>query len=141
MEKSLFNKLLFFWLVFHLVAYLSFKLKITPSFEETVNGEKTVNYILTPEYSSKVYLSTNILGVTTKMENMMFPSCENCSYNESDNFYPFHKFTYSVFNQYDSVNGFVGIFGYYGDYEFLLYFIIPLVLLILSKIYKKLFKS
>lgn len=141
MEKSLFNKLIFFWLIFHVVAYLSFKLKITPSFKETVGSEKHVNYILTPQYSNREYLSTDILGITTKMKNMMFPNCESCPYNESDNFYPFHDFTYSVVNQYDSAKGFVGIFGYYGDSEFLLYFIIPVVFLILSFFYKKLFKS
>lgn len=140
MKHSLFKKIAFFWFVIHLAAYLSFKLQWTPSFKHTEGKATIINYVLTPKYTDETYtINDYSKGIITTKKNMMFLDCKKCTYTESDNFYPFHKFTYWWGGSYSPVKGFVGIFGYYGNDEFIVYFIIPLTLWILTLLYRKLF--
>lgn len=140
MKHSFFKKLIFFWLIFHSIAFFSFKFQWTPSFTREEGNNIITNYLLTPKYSEDIfYITSN--RVTTKIENNMFPRCYNCNYNETDNFYPFHKFTYNVNLGYNSEKGFVGIFGFYGNNEFIVYVVIPLIFGLLTLLYRKLFKN
>lgn len=141
MKKATFRKIAFFWLIFHAIAYISFITKWTPSFEDKKGSLTTINYILTPKYSEKINFVTDVNGVQTITENMMFDRCDSCPYIESKNFYPFHKFTYTLYGRYEQQKGFVGIFGYYGNDEFIVYFLIPLILYIIYALYKFIFKS
>jgi len=131
MKHSLFKKIAFFWFIIHLAAYLSFKLQWTPSFKHTEGKVTTINYILTPKYES--YRNGGYVMVDRF-------KCYNCDgYSENLNFYPLHRFTYGWGTPYERTKGFVGIFGYYGNDEFIVYFIIPLALWILTLLYRKLF--
>jgi hypothetical protein len=135
------KKVIFFWSLFHLIGYVSFLTGLTPSFEsEKANGDVNRSYILTPEYSDQVIHSTDINGHFELKKNMMFPNCWECQYNEKDNFWPFHKFTYSVY-QNNVTSGFVGIWGYYGHYEFLFYMGLPFLFLICIWMYRKFIKD
>lgn len=146
MKNKVLKKIAFFWLVFHLIAFLSFKLQWTPAIKIEQNKATIKHYILTPKYERSEYIST-FNNITTKKENMMFSDCTTCRYFESNYFYPFHKFTYYVNNGYYSFQdeyherkGFVGVFGYYGDNEFIIYVIIPVVIYLLTFLYRRLFK-
>ena len=72
---------------------------------------------------------------------MMFPDCSNCTSNEKDNFYPFHSFKYNYYISGRSTSGFVGLWGYYGNYEFFVYIIIPMLIFGLTILYKKIFNT
>jgi len=148
MKNSILKKIAFFWLIFHLIAFISFKLQWTPSFKVESKKTNIVHYILTPKYENDEYTISDINRVETKMKNMMFPDCQTCPYFESNYFYPFHKFTYSINNGYSPYQnefyenkGFVGIFGYYGNNEFIVYVVVPLLMYLLILLYKKLFKT
>lgn len=157
MNYSDFKKLAFFWLIIHTVAFLSFKLQWTPSFttEEKDGSILITNYILTPKYSDGTRTVTLNNGVRKVIENAMFPNCESCDFIESENFYPFHEFNYSIYRtkynynrytgqregQQEATKGFVGIFGYYGNNEYIVYVIIPVIVWLLLLLYKKLFKN
>ncbi len=148
MKNSLLKKFAFFWLIFHLIAFISFKLQWTPSIKIEQNKATITHYILTPKYEKYELVITDFNKITTRKENMMFPDCTSCPYFEANNFYPFHKFTYYINNGYYSVQdeyheqkGFVGIFGYYGNNEFIVYVVIPLLIYLLTLLYKKLFKT
>jgi hypothetical protein len=131
------KKAMFFWTLFHLIGYSSFLTGITPSIElKKSNGDVNRSFIITPEYSNQVIQSTDMFGHSELMKNMMFPDCSNCEYNEQDNFWPFHDFTYGVYNGSET-RGFVGIWGYYGHSEFLFYMCLPLLILICIWIYRK----
>lgn len=134
------KKIIFFWVLFNLIGYLSFLIGFTPSIEsKDQNGNVTRNYLITPKYSNQVIHDTDINGHSEVKRNMMFPDCSNCNYIEKNNFYPFHSFTYSVYRN-NTTKGFVGIWGYYGHYEFLFYMILPLLILGLRLVYNKFIK-
>ncbi len=136
-----FKKILFFWTVFHVFGYVSYLTGLTPSIEKdhskfiTVgyNGERyykgdvVKDFIFTPEYDERYE------------EERLFPDCSNCEYGEKENFWPFHKFTYIVQQGYSTKSGLVGIWGYYGHYEFLFYVVFPFTIILLSFIYQKYF--
>lgn len=111
------KKFLFFWCIFHLIGYVSFLVGITPHFD---NGEDSsgINYIITPEYIPTAY--DNSLQVEEYMEEY--------------NFYPFHRFVEK--NSYQ-VPIFVGVWGYYGHYEFLVYVVLPLLIYLLMIFYRR----
>lgn len=128
MKTITLKKVAFFWIVLNSIAFLSYKLKWNPSFQHKEGINIVTNYILTPKYDP--YTQT------------MFRTCiYNCPYAESENFYPFHEFSYGWGNSYEVNKGFLGIFGYYGYDEFIVYVIIPLLIYLLFLLYKILFKN
>jgi len=128
MIKSLFKKLAFFWIIFHSIAFLSFKLQWTPSIDKKEGVVTRKDYIFTPEYTNNGYLVGS-------------QHCYNCNYKEKTNFYPFHKFTYGWGTSYQKNKGFIGIFGYYGNDEYIVYVIIPVFIYIIFALYRLLFKK
>lgn len=128
MKNTTFRKIIFFWLTFHLIAFISFKLQWTPSFENREGSLTTTDYLLTPKY--------DYYGRLEGSHN-----CFDCNYKEDSHFYPFHKFTYGWGTYHYQSKGFVGIFGYYGNNEFIVYVVIPLLIYLLTLLYRKLFKT
>ena len=141
-KNRFWRKFIFFYLVINLIAYTTFLLKFHPKIE---NEEKETYY---SEYN-KSYNKT----FTTIYDYVLIPDyeilqrCSDCELKESENFYPFHKFSFafgsggydSYFHNYyrNSTKGFVGIFGLYGHTEFFFYVIVPILIYLLSIIYKK----
>ena len=141
-KNRFWRKFIFFYLVINLIAYTTFLLKFHPKIE---NEEKETYY---SEYN-KSYNKT----FTTIYDYVLIPDyeilqrCSDCELKESENFYPFHKFSFafgsggydSYFHNYyrNSTKGFVGIFGFYGHTEFFFYVIVPILIYLLSIIYKK----
>lgn len=129
------RKFIFFYLVFNLIAYTTFLLKFHPKIEniekDGLNITKIYDYIFIPDY-------------------YVLERCSDCELKESENFYPFHKFSFSFgssgydnyyHNYYrDSTEGFVGIFGFYGHTEFVFYVIIPFLIYGLTIVYRKFVK-
>ena len=141
-KNKILNKLIFFWLLFHIVGYLSFLTGFTPNIvSKDSNGNISRNFLITPQYANHTTYSTDINGYTEIRKNMMFPNCSNCKSNEKDNFYPFHSFQYSVYTSGKSSSGFVGLWGYYGNYEFFIYVIFPMLVFALILLYKKIFTT
>ena len=141
-KNRFWRKFIFFYLVINLIAYTTFLLKFHPKIE---NEEKDTYY---SEYN-KSYNKT----FTTIYDYILIPDydvlqrCSDCELKESENFYPFHDFSFSFGSGgYDSYShnyyrndtkGFVGIFGFYGHTEFFFYVIVPILIYLLSIIYKK----
>ncbi len=126
-----FKKFLLFWSIFHICAYLTFILAITPSFKTDENSFEY--FLFTPQYSEEEAHTTDINGRTETIKNYMFES--SSPYIEKENFWPFHNFIFEIYGE--NVNGFVGIWGFYGHYEFFVYMIIPFLILLLSRIYRR----
>ena len=144
-KGNLLRKLIFFYLVLNLFAYSVFLLKFHPkieseekdSFYNEYNQSTTkiftqnYNYILIPDYD-------------------VLQRCSDCDLKESENFYPFHKFSFAFgtvgYDNYNhnyyrnSTKGFVGIVGFYGHTEFVFYVIIPFLIFVLSLVYRKYIK-
>lgn len=136
------RKLIFFYLVFNLFAYTVFLLKFHPKIE---SEEKDSYY--------NEYNKSNTKFFTQNYDYILIPDydvlqrCSDCKFNESENFYPFHKFNFAFgsggydnySNNYyrNSTKGFLGILGFYGHTEFVFYVIIPFLIFGLIKIYKK----
>lgn len=110
-KKALFRKFLFFWVVFNSIGYFSFLADIHPSIEVKY-GKNAVytNYLLTPDCTK---------------------------YEEQEHFYPFHDYFNSGYIGTSVFGSFVGIYGYYGHYEFLLYVVVPLLCIFLVWFYRK----
>ena len=141
-KNRFWRKFIFFYLVINLIAYTIFLLKFHPKIE---NEEKDTYY---SEYN-KSYNKT----FTTIYDYVLIPDyeilqrCSDCELKESENFYPFHKFSFAFgsggYDSYshdyyrNSTKGFVGIFGFYGHTEFFFYVIVPILIYLLSIIYKK----
>ena len=141
-KNRFWRKFIFFYLVINLIAYTTFLLKFHPKIE---NEEKDTYY---SEYN-KSYNKT----FTTIYDYILIPDydvlqrCSDCELKESENFYPFHKFSFAFgsggYDSYshdyyrNSTKGFVGIFGFYGHTEFFFYVIVPILIYLLSIIYKK----
>ena len=141
-KNRFWRKFIFFYLVINLIAYTTFLLKFHPKIE---NEEKETYY---SEYN-KSYNKT----FTTIYDYVLIPDyeilqrCSDCELKESENFYPFHKFSFAFgsggYDSYshdyyrNSTKGFVGIFGFYGHTEFFFYVIVPILIYLLSIIYKK----
>ena len=141
-KNRFWRKFIFFYLVINLIAYTTFLLKFHPKIE---NEEKETYY---SEYN-KSYNKT----FTTIYDYILIPDydvlqrCSDCELKESENFYPFHKFSFAFgsggYDSYshdyyrNSTKGFVGIFGFYGHTEFFFYVIVPILIYLLSIIYKK----
>ena len=132
------KKILFFWTLFHLIGYSSYLTEINPK----IDIDKThYNQFMQRNYNEifRVYL------ITPKYESYGESICCNSqSYSESENFWPIHKFTYGYYGgsgQYDAVEGFIGIFGYYGHSEFMFYVLLPYLILGLIWIYKRFVKN
>ena len=141
-KNRFWRKFIFFYLVINLIAYTTFLLKFHPKIE---NEEKDTYY---SEYN-KSYNKT----FTTIYDYVLIPDyeilqrCSDCELKESENFYPFHKFSFAFgsggYDSYshdyyrNSTKGFVGIFGFYGHTEFFFYVIVPILIYLLSIIYKK----
>lgn len=126
------KKILFFWSVFHILGYLTFITGLTPSIKYDEETPEQYEYFLfTPKYGTPEYIEEDY-------EEKIFPTCSSCNYGEKENFWPFHKFTFSVYGGGETQSGFVGIWGYYGHYEFLFYFVLPYLVLCLMWLYKKL---
>ena len=121
------KKVLFFWSIFHLFGYMTFVVGLTPSIKAKTYSHNYEIFLFTPEY-------TNNLGYLT-----ICPSCYNDGYGEKENFWPFHKFIYSFYN--DSEREFIGIWGYYGHYEFLFYMVLPFLVLCLIWVYRRYIKE
>jgi hypothetical protein len=131
-KNRFWRKFIFFYLVFNLIAYSVFLLKFHPKIDniekDGLNITKIYDYIFIPDY-------------------YVLERCSNCELKESENFYPFHEFSFSFgsggydsyFHNYyrNSTKGFVGIFGFYGHTEFFFYVIVPILIYLLSIIYKK----
>ena len=131
-KNRFWRKFIFFYLVFNLIAYSVFLLKFHPKIDniekDGLNITKIYDYIFIPDY-------------------YVLERCSNCELKESENFYPFHDFSFSFgsggydsyFHNYyrNSTKGFVGIFGFYGHTEFFFYVIVPILIYLLSIIYKK----
>ena len=141
-KNRFWRKFIFFYIILNLIAYSTFLLKFHPKIE---NKEKDTYY---SEYR-KSYNRT----FTTIYDYMLIPDydvlqrCSDCELKESENFYPFHKFSFAFgsggydgySNDYyrNSTKGFVGVFGFYGHTEFFFYVIVPILIYLLSIIYKK----
>ena len=141
-KNRFWRKFIFFYLVINLIAYTIFLLKFHPKIE---NEEKDTYY---SEYN-KSYNKT----FTTIYDYVLIPDyeilqrCSDCELKESEKFYPFHKFSFAFgsggYDSYshdyyrNSTKGFVGIFGFYGHTEFFFYVIVPILIYLLSVIYKK----
>ena len=141
-KNRFWRKFIFFYLVINLIAYTTFLLKFHPKIE---NEEKDTYY---SEYN-KSYNKT----FTTIYDYILIPDydvlqrCSDCELKESENFYPFHKFSFAFgsggYDSYshdyyrNSTKGFVGVFGFYGHTEFFFYVIVPILIYLLSIIYKK----
>ena len=141
-KNRFWRKFIFFYLVINLIAYTTFLLKFHQKIE---NEEKDTYY---SEYN-KSYNKT----FTTIYDYVLIPDyeilqrCSDCELKESENFYPFHKFSFAFgsggYDSYshdyyrNSTKGFVGIFGFYGHTEFFFYVIVPILIYLLSIIYKK----
>ena len=141
-KNRFWRKFIFFYLVINLIAYTTFLLKFHPKIE---NEEKDTYY---SEYN-KSYNKT----FTTIYDYVLIPDyeilqrCSDCELKESENFYPFHKFSFAFgsggYDSYshdyykNSTKGFVGVFGFYGHTEFFFYVIVPILIYLLSIIYKK----
>lgn len=137
-NKNLLKKFIFFYVVANFFAYGVFLLKFNPQIE---NDDKR-------DYQSEY---VNSITLTKSHYFILIPDydvikvCQNCKLKESENFYPFHKFTFNFghSNYYNGTSyhyntkGFVGIFGFYGHTEFVFYIILPIVIYILSMIYKR----
>ena len=131
-KNRFWRKFIFFYLVFNLIAYSVFLLKFHPKIESVEKDGSYIttiyDYVLIPDYD-------------------VLQSCSDCELKESENFYPFHDFSFSFGSGgYDSYShnyyrndtkGFVGIFGFYGHTEFFFYVIVPILIYLLSIIYKK----
>jgi hypothetical protein len=139
------RKFIFFYLVFNLIAYCIFLLKFHPKIE---NEEKNNYY---SEYDKSYNKSfTNIYDYILIPDYDVLQRCSDCELKESENFYPFHKFSFAFgsggYDNYNhnyyrnSTKGFVGIFGFYGHTEFVFYVIIPFLIFGLSAVYRKFVK-
>lgn len=131
-KNRFWRKFIFFYLVFNLIAYSVFLLKFHPKIESVEKDGSYIttiyDYVLIPDYD-------------------VLQRCSDCELKESENFYPFHDFSFSFGSGgYDSYShnyyrndtkGFVGIFGFYGHTEFFFYVIVPILIYLLSIIYKK----
>ena len=105
------KQLLFFWIVFHSIGYLSFLTNFTPVIKSEDRGYYDRSYILTPDYNGHYDI-------------------------EKEHFYPFHKFKGSSYTYNRVYSEFVGVYGYYGHYEYIVYVLFPLFVIGLSWIYK-----
>ena len=127
LSKNL-KKFLFFWIIFHTIAYSCYLFEIQPKSEsETVVKNdvlginlitKHTHYYLVPPSSPYDYLLSTLP-------------------NEKENFYPFHKFVNESWGNGYEYCEFVGVFGYYGNYEYLVYVILPLLTLGMVWVYRK----
>ena len=131
-KNRFWRKFIFFYLVFNLIAYSVFLLKFHPKIEniekDGLNITTIYDYVLIPDYD-------------------VLQRCSDCELKESENFYPFHDFSFSFgsggydsysHNYYrNSTKGFVGIFGFYGHTEFVFYVIIPFLIYGLTIVYRK----
>jgi hypothetical protein len=136
-----FKKVIFFWTIFHLIGYLSYLTEINPSFKSEnshlITGyandfyeyDNSEHFIFTPKY---------LEGYS---EEKLYPNCYNCNYGEKENFWPFHKFIYTVNYGSTWVKGFVGVWGYYGHYEFLFYIVLPSLIFLLIWVYRRFVKD
>ncbi|TDX82263.1 hypothetical protein [Epilithonimonas xixisoli] len=144
-ENRFARKFIFFYLVFNIIAYSTFLLKFHPKFE---NEEKDSYYSDFDKSHNKSF--TQIYDYILIPDYDVLKRCSDCKLEESENFYPFHKFTfafgsggYDNYNQNyyrNSTKGFVGIFGFYGHTEFVFYVIIPFLLYGLTIVYRKFVK-
>ncbi len=130
------KKFIFFWSIFHLLGYTFFLTGFSPSIDSH-NSEK----VITSYNNSSYYRTTDrkdyLFIPNYRYKNDLFPSCSNCEYSEDENFWPFHRFTYSTRAGASYNKGFVGIWGYYGHYEFLFYMVLPFLILSLTWVYQK----
>ena len=130
------KKVLFFWLIINLIAYISFLIGFNPSIDYKDDyGKQHQDYFLTPKYSETIVGVIDLNGNIVE-RHKMFPMCNSCTYSEEENFWPFHKFTYGIYGG-SNIKGFVGVFGFYGHLEFAIYIILPFVIYIFTLIYKK----
>ena len=141
-KNRFWRKFIFFYLVINLIAYTTFLLKFHPKIE---NEEKETYYSDYNKSYNKTF--TTIYDYVLIPDYEILQRCSDCELKESENFYPFHKFSFafgsggydSYFHNYyrNSTKGFVGIFGFYGHTEFFFYVIVPILIYLLSIIYKK----
>lgn len=130
------KKFLFFWTIINIIGYTSFLTGFTPSFKD--NTDNYEFFLLTPRYETHTIGNQEINEIDSR--------CNKCNFSESENFWPFHKFTFTVYQEdwpdYILMDqGFIGIWGYYGHYEFIVYILIPFLFIGLRFIYFKLFSN
>lgn len=117
------QKFLFFWIIFNTIGYVSYLTNWHPMYTNTLRGEGIViyeeYYLVTPDY-------------------IPCPLCD-VNYSPASHFYPFHSFSYKTYKGSYIYNGFIGLWGYYDHQEYIIYVILPLVILLLIYIYKKIF--
>lgn len=119
------QKFLFFWVIFNTIGYVSYLINWHPKYTNTLRGE---GIVISEEY----YLITP--------DEIYCPLCDT-NYSPEANFYPFHSFTFKInYRSYIS-DGFIGIWGYYDHQEYIIYVILPIIILILIYLYKKLFSK
>lgn len=126
------KKIIFFWSIFHLFGYMTFVVGLNPSIkgnEYSSNGYE--HFLFTPKYGCENCADGLKLN----------PDCYNCETGERQNFWPFHKFTYGVREGSWVTGGFVGVWGYYGHYEFLFYMVLPFLVILLVWLYRRFIKE
>lgn len=134
------KKILFFWVLFNLIGYVSYLTDIHPKIDiDKSYQNQHLNYILTPKYNESYYDAS--YDISKEIQTIC---CSSLEYSEQNNIWPFHKFTYEYYTgeTYDTIktiSGFVGIYGYYGHFEFVLYVILPFVFIGIVFLYRKLF--
>jgi len=117
------QKFLFFWVIFNTIGYVSYLIDLHPKYTNTLRGEGIV-------ISEKYYLLTP--------DEIYCPLCDT-NYSPAANFYPFHSFTFKIYYRSYVYDGFIGLWGYYDHKEYIVYVIIPLLILLLIYIYRRLF--
>lgn len=123
-----FKRIIFFWSAFHILGYFFYLTGFNPSIQT-----EEIDYI----NNDKIYYSNYIF---------------NNPYDEGSYFWPFHKFIKDYDVDYDAPiteyteylrannkyrTGFLGVYGYYGHHEFLLYMVLPFLIFGLAWFYKK----
>lgn len=129
-----FKKVLFFWTIFHLIGYTCYLFKIAPVSSGLMYSQDDNNFVKNVKY----YLVPRYVGDNNDSELDVFYTGFGASHmTEIENFYPFHKFTYSWGGYNGNIKVTLGIFGYYGTSEFLVYVVVPYFVLFFAYVYKK----
>lgn len=151
------KKFVFFYLIFNITAYSAFLVNFRP----VIKSQKEYTYY-SKDYKSNIYASTgtfnyiltpgndHLRGINIS-GNVLTDGCNDCSFMESEYFYPFHKFNFEFENDVDqdywtlnytkyTTKIFIGIFGFYDHTEFFFYVILPFLIFVLSIVYKRFIK-
>lgn len=86
-------------------------------------------------YDTRVKYELMDGGLTT-IHTHYYLTPDATSQEEEENFYPFHEFIEESWGGGYEYCKFVGVFGYYGNYEYLLYVVLPLFIFLAVWVYR-----